>query len=456
MRATLGEIAAALGLEPPASPLIPIEGWSVDSRTIQPGELFFALKGPRHDGHDFVGQALRRGAAAAVVERPPEGAAGPLLIVPDAQGALEALAAWARGRFAGRVVAVTGSAGKTTAKEVIGALLASAFPVGKSAGNLNNHVGVPLSLLRLPEEAQAAVLELAMNHPGEIRRLAALARPQVGVVTNVGHAHAGFFDSLEQVALAKRELIEELPPEGVAVLNADDPRVAAFARVHPGRTLRFGLSAGAEVRAEAVEWTPEGARFRVDGVEFESPLPGRHGVLNVLAGLAVARAFGLPLGQLREPVRRLELPAMRGRRFTHRGVTIFDDCYNSNPEAVRAMLETLAATPARRRIAVLGEMLELGRWAESLHREAGQQAVRCGVDVLVGIRGAARWMVDQALRSGLPAGAAFFFESPAEAGRFLRGLLREGDAVLFKGSRGVQVEKALEEYLAPAEAARAD
>jgi len=147
---------------------------------------------------------------------------------------------------------------------------------------------------------------------------------------------------------------------------------------------------------------------------------------------------------------------MRGRRFTHRGVTIFDDCYNSNPEAVRAMLETLAATPARRRIAVLGEMLELGRWAESLHREAGQQAVRCGVDVLVGIRGAARWMVDQALRSGLPAGAAFFFESPAEAGRFLRGLLREGDAVLFKGSRGVQVEKALEEYLAPAEAARAD
>jgi UDP-N-acetylmuramoyl-tripeptide--D-alanyl-D-alanine ligase len=405
------------------------------------------LKGPRFDGHDFVGEALARGAVGAVVERALPGVQGPLLVVPDTQRALEAAGSWARDRFQGRVIAVTGSAGKTTTKDAIAELLGTAMEVARSEGNLNNHVGVPLSLLRLPEQAGAAVLELAMNHAGEIRRLAELARPEIGVVTNVGHAHVGFFESLDQVALAKRELIESLPPHGVAVLNADDERVAAFAQVHPGLVLTFGFSERADVRAEDVSFGAEGSRFRVGNVWFECPLPGRHGVMNVLAALAVARLFGLPLERLRDAVRKLEAGGMRGRRLMHRGVLILDDCYNSNPEALRAMLETLAATPARRRIAVLGEMLELGRWAEALHREAGRRVVECGVDVLVGIRGAARFLVEEAVRAGMPPGAAFFFEDPVEAGRFLRGLLREGDAVLFKGSRGVQVERALQEYL---------
>jgi UDP-N-acetylmuramoyl-tripeptide--D-alanyl-D-alanine ligase len=447
VKATLAELARAIGATLPAAHDALIEGWSVDSRTVRPGELFFALKGPRFDGHDFVGQALARGAVGAVVERSLPGVQGPLLVVPDTQRALEAAGSWARDRFQGRVIAVTGSAGKTTTKDAIAELLGTAMEVARSEGNLNNHVGVPLSLLRLPEQARAAVLELAMNHAGEIRRLAALARPEIGVVTNVGHAHVGFFESLDQVALAKRELIESLPPHGVAVLNADDERVAAFAQVHPGLVLTFGFSERADVRAEDVSFGAEGSRFRVGNVWFECPLPGRHGVMNVLAALAVARLFGLPLERLRDAVRKLEAGGMRGRRLMHRGVLILDDCYNSNPEALRAMLETLAATPARRRIAVLGEMLELGRWAEALHREAGRRVVECGVDVLVGIRGAARFLVEEAVRAGMPPGAAFFFEDPVEAGRFLRGLLREGDAVLFKGSRGVQVERALQEYL---------
>jgi UDP-N-acetylmuramoyl-tripeptide--D-alanyl-D-alanine ligase len=447
VKATLAELARTIGARLPVAHDAPIRGWSVDSRTVRPGELFFALRGPRFDGHDFVGEALARGAVGAVVERRLEGVGGPLLVVADTQRALEAAAIWARDRFQGRVIGVTGSAGKTTTKDAIAELLATAMPVGKTEGNLNNHVGVPLSILRLPEQAGAAVLELAMNHAGEIRRLAALARPEIGVVTNVGHAHVGFFDSIDQVALAKRELIESLPPHGVAVLNADDARVAAFAEVHPGVVLTFGFSERADVRAEEAEFGPEGSRFRVAGVWFQCPLPGRHGVMNVLAALAVARVFGLPPEGLLEPVRKLEAGRMRGRRLMYRGVLILDDCYNSNPEALRAMLEALAATPARRRIAVLGEMLELGRWAEALHREAGRRVVECGVDVLVGIRGAARFMVEEAVRAGLPPGAAFFFEDPAQAGRFLRGLLREGDAVLFKGSRGVRVECALQAYL---------
>ncbi len=361
---------------------------------------------------------------------------------------METLASWARAQWGGQVVGVTGSAGKTTTKEVIAQLLGAGMAVGKTVGNLNNHVGLPLSILRIPDEARAAVLEIGMNHPGEIRRLAGIARPNVGVVTNVGFAHAEFFDSVDGVALAKRELIESLPPDGTAVLNADDPRVAGFREIHRGPVLTFGTSPEADVRPVQVDYTPDGIRFRLGQTDFECSLVGRHGLLNVLAGIAVAGVFGIAPERLVEAVRALAPGKMRGERFTHAGITILNDCYNSNPEAARAMLDVLRETPARRRIAVLGEMLELGRWSEPLHRDVGNYAAACGVNVLVGIRGAARQMVDEAIRSGLPADAAFFFEDPAAAGDFLRTLLAEGDAVLFKGSRGTHVEKALENFCA--------
>jgi UDP-N-acetylmuramoyl-tripeptide--D-alanyl-D-alanine ligase len=345
------------------------------------------------------------------------------------------------------VVAVTGSAGKTTTKDVIAQLVAVEVAAGKTIGNLNNHVGLPLSILRLPDESRVAVLEMGMNHAGEIRALARIARPDVGVVTNVGYAHVEAFGSVEAVARAKRELIEELPADGVAVLNADDLLVSAFREVHRGRVVTFGLSENADVRAEDVELGVETVRFRCGGVRFESPLVGRHGVSNVLAGLAVAQVFEIPPERLRDAVRSLSPGKMRGERLEHNGVVIWNDSYNSNPEAARAMIDVLRSTPARRRVAALGEMLELGPSTEPLHRDIGRYVAAQGIDVLVGIRGAARFMVEEAVRAGLSEGAAYFFEDPGQAGDFLSGMLREGDAVLFKGSRGVKVERALERVL---------
>ena len=440
------DVARALGVATAArAPGKQISGWSIDSRTLVPGDLFIALPGENHDGHDYVNAALKKGAAGAMVGRD-LGSPG-LLIVGDTLDALQKLAGWARCRWGGRVVGVTGSAGKTTTKDVIAQLVAVEIAVGKTIGNLNNHVGLPLSILRLPDESRVAVLEMGMNHAGEIRALCRIARPDVGVVTNVGYAHVEAFGSVEAVARAKRELIEELPADGVAVLNADDPLVAAFRAVHRGRVVTFGLSENADVRAEDVELGVETVRFRSGGVRFESPLVGRHGVSNVLAGLAVAEVFAIPPERLRDAVRRLAPGKMRGERLEHNGIVIWNDSYNSNPEAARAMIDVLRATPARRRVAALGEMLELGPSTEPLHRDIGRYVAEQGIDVLVGIRGAARFMVEEAVRAGLSDGAAYFFEDPAQAGDFLRGMLREGDAVLFKGSRGVRVERALERVL---------
>ena len=437
------EISAVVGV--PAESDARITGWSVDSRSVRAGDLFFALRGSNHDGNAYLEEAFRKGAVAAITNRQ---SAGEVLVVPDTLVALQDVAAWARHQWGGEVVGVTGSAGKTSTKDIIAAMLSVGMPVGKNVGNLNNHVGVPLSILRLDSNVRVAVLELAMNHAGEIRRLCEIARPRVGVVTNVGHAHIEAFDSIEGIAAAKRELIESLPADGIAVLNADDPLVARFREVHRGRTVTFGLSAAAEVRAENVEYGAEGVKFSVSGVRFESSLIGRHSVLNFLAGIAVAGLFGISPEQLMEVVRESSAGPMRGERFQHNGILILNDCYNSNPDAARAMIDVLRDTPAQRRVAVLGEMLELGRWSESLHRDVGNYVAECGIDVLVGIRGAARDLVDAAQQAGHAVDAAFFFSEPAAAGDRLREIAREGDVILFKGSRGTHVELALERFLA--------
>jgi len=444
---TFAEVARTLGVSPdPHRVDLPITGWSVDSRSLQAGDLFFALGGPNFDGHAYVRAALAAGAAGAVVERQIDGLDG-LMVVPDALAALQTLARWARLRWGGTVVGVTGSAGKTTTKDAIAHLLGSAMKVGRTVGNFNNQVGVPLSILRLPDDCKVAVLEIGMNHAGEIRDLAAIARPEIGVVTNVGHAHVEFFDSIEGVAMAKRELIESLPADGVAVLNADDPRVLGFRDAHPGRNVTFGFSEQADVRASEVERKGEGTRFRAAGVDFETSLVGRHAVMNLLAAIAVALIFHVAPDGLRQAVGSFAVGKMRGVRMESNGITIWDDCYNSNPDAARAMLDVLAGTPARRRIAVLGEMLELGRSAENLHRDLGRYAAGRGIDFIIGVRGAARDMVEEAVRAGMSDGAAFFFEDPAAAGDFVRQQAKSGDAVLFKGSRGVHVERALERLL---------
>ena len=423
-------------------PPVPVTGWSVDTRTQRPGDLYFALRGPNHDGRDYVRAALENGAAGAVVERP-AGLPGEL-VVKDSLRALQRLGAWARKRWGGTVVAVTGSAGKTTAKDAIAHLLAVELPVGKTVGNFNNHIGVPLSILRLPADCRAAVLEMGMNHAGELRDLAGIAQPDIGVVTNVGYAHVEFFGSIDGVAAAKRELIEALPPAGVAVLNADDPRVLAFRQAYAGRTVTFGFSEQADVRAERVEPGSGVSRFRALGVEFECGAPGRHGVMNALAAIAVASVFQIAPERLRDAVRSFVPGDMRGQRTEHGGIVVWNDCYNSNPEAAESMLDVLRETPAVKRIAVLGEMLELGLAAGELHRRVGRYAAQRKIDFLIGVRGNARAMVEAAQEAGLP---ARFVESPAAAGEFAHEIARPGDAILFKGSRGVRVEDALERFL---------
>lgn len=447
MTLSMTAIAEAIGAAKPAQGDGTVAGWSIDSRSVNPGDCFFALRGPNNDGHDYVAMAAEKGAAVAIVEQRVE-APVEQLVVPDTLVALQDLARKARRRWGGTVVGITGSAGKTTTKDAIAVLLGVEFRTGRTIGNYNNHFGVPLSILRIPDDCRAAVIEMGMNHAGEIRALARIAGPQIGVVTNVGWAHAEFFDDgIEGVARAKRELIEELPKDGIAILNADDARVRAFREIHAGRTILFGFAEDAEVRAESVRVCPNGTHFRCLGVDFVSPLAGRHGVGNVLAAIAAAQAMGIAPASLPDAVRKLSVGKMRGERLERNGITIINDSYNANPEAMRSMLELLRDTPARRRIAVLGEMLELGREAGALHRGIGHFAAEQGIDALVGIRGAARDMVDGAMEAGMSDSAAFFFNASEEAGNFLRGYLCAGDAVLFKGSRGIAVEKALERAL---------
>jgi UDP-N-acetylmuramoyl-tripeptide--D-alanyl-D-alanine ligase len=460
MRLLLSEIARMLGL-PPVRRDCAVTGYSIDSRALAVGDLFFAIRGPRFDGHSFVEAALKAGAAAAVVERGWAGAhpaVEKVLAVEDPVAALGLLARQSRRRWAKPVVAVTGSNGKTTTKDATAALLGAGLRVAKTEGNLNNELGLPLSILRMDDAADIAVLEMGMNHSGEIRRLASIAGPTVGVVTNVSGAHLGNFSSVEEIALAKRELIESLPREGTAVLNADDERVAAFAAVHPGRSFTFGVervaierpadftatgieSHGAEGTSFDLAWrdTRSGARQ----IRLSSPLIGRHNVSNVLAAVATAAVFGVDPASLLSQVARLRPSALRGEVQKLGDITLLKDCYNANPSAMAAMIETLNRTAGRRKIAVLGEMLELGEASASLHREIGRQVAAIRPGLLIGVQGNAQAMVDEAVRSGLPADQARFFPTAEEAGKFVAAALASGDVVLLKASRGVALEEAL-------------
>lgn len=444
MHLTLAEISRILDVPGPASDT-QVAGYSIDSRTIQPGELFFAIRGPRFDGHDFVAGVLAGGAAAAVVEQ----AGGPgTLVVPSVPEALNRLAAEHRRRWSGRVVAVTGSAGKTSTKDMIATVLASRFKVLKSEGNLNNQYGLPLSVLRLNATHQVGVFELGMSHAGEIAKLARIAQPDTGVVTCVAPVHLEYFASVEGIAHAKQELIFALPKNGHAILNADDRYVSTFGIGFEGYKVSFGMEKAADFRATHVESEGlKGVRFCLqwegEPVEVRLPLLGRQNILNALAAMATAHTFGIYPRQTREALLNYRTPKMRGEVQTARGATIINDCYNSNPRALAFMLQSLAETPAvGRRIAVLGEMLELGPASPDLHRESGKLAAR-SADIVIGVRGDARHLVDGAIEAGLEASHARFFASTAEAGDYVASLVQSGDLLLFKGSRGVRLEEAL-------------
>ena len=458
MRLTLGQVADWIHCEGDFDSQQMVEGYSIDSRTIAVGELFFAVKGERFDGHDYVKTALDNGAVAAVVSTrwlPSDDMdQHRLLRVPESEDcvlqALQKLAHAVRRQWGGRVIGVTGSAGKTTTKEAVAAVLGSRFRVLKSAGNLNNGFGLPLQLLKLEHEHEIAVIEMGMNHAGEIAALARMAEPDWAVVSNVGPVHLEFFpDGLDGVARAKFELIQALPPQGVAVLNFDDAYVKDFGKEMGVRALTYGFGEGADIRAtELTELGEEGVRFAVEAQGARATVTltmlGRHNVLNALAAIGAGLRSGMSLEQCATALAGLRAGDRRGEVLHRNGASIINDCYNSNPAALNAMVEALLAIPAQRHIVIAGEMLELGDEAAALHRACGRHMAQRGVAVIVGVRGVARDLVEAALEAR--AEATFVHDAQA-AGGWMVEHLREGDAVLLKGSRGVKLERALALFL---------
>jgi UDP-N-acetylmuramoyl-tripeptide--D-alanyl-D-alanine ligase len=423
-------------------------GYSIDSRTLNAGDLFIALRGERFDGHDYVASALEKGAVAAVVEQGRTLDADPkrLVYVEDTLKALQALGAAARRLWGKPLLAVTGSAGKTTTKEMLAHLLATSYRVMKSTGNLNNHIGLPLQLLKLEPEHDLAVVEMGMNHAGEIRALAALAQHDLAVVTCVAPVHLEFFGSVAEIARAKYELVDTLHPGGVAVLNADDEYVSQFGRDFKGTVVTFGIRKAADVAARNVKLRGiAGSTFDlVAGSVCEPvklPLVGEHSIYNALAAAAAAMERGVPPSQAAAALATLRPSDKRGQVLEVRGATIINDSYNSNPRALETMIDTLASMKAERRIVIAGEMLELGPAADALHRESGRHAAKKKIDMVIGVRGLAQALAEAACGAGVQ---SLFLETPEQAGEWLARELRPGDAVLLKASRGVKLERALE------------
>jgi UDP-N-acetylmuramoyl-tripeptide--D-alanyl-D-alanine ligase len=431
---------------------------SIDSRSLEPGDFFVAIAGETFDGHRFVSDATRRGAIGAMVHQAPvspeAGTATPALViqVDDTTRALQDLARDVRRRSGAIVVAITGSAGKTTTKEVVAEFLSARFPVFRNKGNLNNHIGLPLSLLQLRSRPQIAVVELGMNHPGEIRTLVGIAEPEVRVWTNVGDAHLGFFDSADAIADAKAEILENGAASHVLVVNANDSRVMERARRFAGTVVTFGIDVDADVRGSSV------IHRGVDGMEalvtaagqearLRTPLLGLGNLSNVLAAIAVGLHFEIPLDDMVARAATLMPAYHRGEVLRlPGGVTLIDDSYNSSPAALGRALETMAtATGSARKVGVLGEMLELGEFSEQLHREAGRRAAEAGLDLLIGVGGSvAAAMTAEAVRAGMPERCVWHVSSKEQAADLALRHVRAGDLVLVKGSRGIGTDLVVE------------
>ncbi len=456
---SLAEVAEAVGagMTPAADPAATVTGVTLDSRTVAPGDLFVAVAGERADGHEFLGAAATAGAVAALTTRP--GGPLPALVVDDTVAALGRLAALVHSRLAAAgllTVGITGSSGKTSTKDLLGQVLAAAGPTVSPPGSYNNDIGLPLTVLSAEETTRFLVLEMGARGVGHIARLCAVARPDVGVVLNVGSAHLGEFGSADVIAQAKGELVEALPPEGTAVLNADDPRVAAMAGRTRARVVTTGRGGDADVRAAGVT-LDDGvrARFTLAAGGEEHPVAlqvvGEHQVANALSAAAAALAAGMTPAAVAAALSGAT-PRSRWRMEVTRrpdGVTVVNDAYNANPESMRAALAALAGMPATRRVAVLGGMAELGPDAAAEHERLGRDAVAAGVDLLVGVGPDAVGMVTGATAAGARHGqGALSVPDRAAALDLLTEVLVPGDVVLVKASRSNGLEVLAADLLA--------
>jgi UDP-N-acetylmuramoyl-tripeptide--D-alanyl-D-alanine ligase len=429
------------------SPDLIFGAYGIDSRLTVHGELFFAIVG-RRDGHDFVSSAADRGAAGAVVSRPVSVSAPGfgLVEVKDTDAALHALARSVLAANPVWIVGITGSIGKTTTKEFAAELLSSRFRVLKSEGNFNNHLGLALSVLRLEPRHEAAVLEMGMSAAGEIRALTAIARPDVAVITNIHPVHLQFFKGMEEIALAKKEILDGAKPGATAVLNGDSPLVMKIAAGWTGPKVTFGLGLECDVRAENVRLKGYAGRefllvYGPERARVDFPFINESYVLNFLAAAAVCRAFGLSLDEIRPRIASLKPFSMRGVLIElEGGGRLYDDSYNSNPRALEATLKSLGALPAARKVAVLSDMLELGEDEREFHRQAGAAVAQCGWDVLVAVGPLAAHIAEEAVTSGMPRRNVSNFPDSEAAAKAINRIVRDGDLVLVKGSRGMKME----------------
>ena len=429
-----------------------MSGFSIDSRTISPGDLFIAIRGDRLDGNAYVREAVAKGAIGALVSDPaltnaPDLGGTALLLVPDTLVALQALASKVRRDSGAAVVAVTGSAGKSTTKEITADFLSTRYTVFRNRGNLNNHIGLPLSLLELRRRPDIGVLELGMNHAGEISTLVRIAEPDVRVWTNVGPAHLEFFGTVEAIAEAKAEILEGADKDAVLIANADDDLVMRHAERFAGRVRTFGVDRPADVRALAVrdlgiDGTAAIMRTPIGESELRSPLPGIANLSNVLAAAAVAIRFDVPLADIVERAAMLKPVPRRGEVIRTGNITIVDDSYNSNPGALSRALAMLGGESRyARRVVVVGEMLELGDASSELHRAAGEEAGRLHFSELVAVGGPnARAVADGAITAGMQASHVHYVQTSSAAGDLAATLVKPGDLVLVKGSRGIRTE----------------
>ncbi len=428
-------------------------GLSTDSRTVRPGELFVALRGETFDGHRFVSEALNRGAVAALVEAAwleshSDVAAQTLMAVPSTLAALADIAREYRRGFAIPVVGVTGSAGKTTAKEMMAAVLGQRYCVLSNRGNENNEIGVPNTLLQLDDRHEIAVLELAARKAGDIGYLCAIAQPTMGVLLNVGNAHLEFFGSVERVAKTKGELLGYLRESSTALINVDDCVVVKEAKRTKGRLFGFSIRRESEFRGERLVFDQEGCgRFSLQNTSFHLRVPGRHNVYNALAAVGVGHLSGVTLPACAAALETFQPVTMRSHLRRHRGWMLLDDSYNANPESVRAALDVVGSIQAARRIAVLGDMLELGRAGPELHAGIGRDVVSAGVDRLFTTGSLSRHTAAAAVAAGLADAAVQHCQTLSDLENKLHAVLQAGDIVLVKGSRAMQLEQVVDSML---------